>query len=235
MIRLAVYFLPAPHTPLAKAGAQWLGRDLFARQHPKQMAVQGISKQRLQELTRTPRHYGWHATIKPPFRLRPEIETHDVAISLHNFAGNRSSFILPPLKLTILDNFFCLTLSKPCPQLAQLAEDAVRQLHHFAAMPDETELARRRREGLTPRQEIMLTTWNYPYVLEEFRFHLTLTERLRDGGEIERLHQELSDRFPPSLLTNAPCNGLYLCLEYAEKPFQIAEFAPFGSSNDPDT
>ena len=47
------------------------------------------------------------------------------------------------------------------------------------------ELARRRQDrtrrnpsGLTPRQREFLDLWGYPYVMEEFRFHMTLTGRL---------------------------------------------------------
>ncbi len=42
------------------------------------------------------------------------------------------------------------------------------------------ELQRRRAANLTPRQEFLLMHWGYPYVLDEFRFHMTLTRRLPD-------------------------------------------------------
>ena len=34
------------------------------------------------------------------------------------------------------------------------------------------------KSGLTDRQEALLTQWGYPYVMEEFRFHITLTGAL---------------------------------------------------------
>ncbi|HZD24872.1 MAG TPA: DUF1045 domain-containing protein, partial [Alphaproteobacteria bacterium] len=43
------------------------------------------------------------------------------------------------------------------------------------APPQAAELAKRRAAGLTPRQEDLLRRWGYPYVMEEFRFHITLT------------------------------------------------------------
>ena len=36
-------------------------------------------------------------------------------------------------------------------------------------------------DSLTPRQRDLLDRWGYPYVMEEFRFHLTLTDRLPDA------------------------------------------------------
>jgi hypothetical protein len=47
---------------------------------------------------------------------------------------------------------------------------------------------------MTPRQRELFLSWGYPYVLEDFRFHLTLGDPLvgleeRDGrpGELKRL------------------------------------------------
>ena len=34
--------------------------------------------------------------------------------------------------------------------------------------------------GPTPRQQELLGRWGYPYVMEEFRFHVTLTGRLAE-------------------------------------------------------
>ena len=41
--------------------------------------------------------------------------------------------------------------------------------------PDARELARRHANRLTPRQANLLAEWGYPYVFQEFRFHMTLT------------------------------------------------------------
>jgi hypothetical protein len=38
--------------------------------------------------------------------------------------------------------------------------------------------ARRNPSKLTPRQRGYLDRWGYPYVMEDFRFHMTLTGRL---------------------------------------------------------
>ena len=74
------------------------------------------------------------------------------------------------------------------------------EFDEFRRPADEAELARRRTAPLTPRQDELLLRWGYPYVLEQWRFHLTLTGRLPDeeraavmtilcqrfGGVIER-------------------------------------------------
>ena len=41
--------------------------------------------------------------------------------------------------------------------------------------------------ALTSRQQTYLDLWGYPYVLEEFRFHMTLTDTLpKDMSELLR-------------------------------------------------
>jgi hypothetical protein len=57
----------------------------------------------------------------------------------------------------------------------------VRSSDAHRAPPDEAELARRRRSRLTQRQEGTLARWGYPYVMEEWRFHVTLTRRLTES------------------------------------------------------
>jgi 2'-5' RNA ligase len=54
--------------------------------------------------------------------------------------------------------------------------------------------ARRNPERLTPRQREHLDRWGYPYVMEDFRFHMTLTGRL-DPARREPVMAMLRDRF----------------------------------------
>ena len=67
--RFAVYYTP-PDGPLARFGARWLGWDITAGRPVRQTPPEGLPAT-LDDLTETPRKYGFHATIKPPFRLAP--------------------------------------------------------------------------------------------------------------------------------------------------------------------
>jgi hypothetical protein len=84
----------------------------------------------------------------------------------------------PPLAIARPGGFFALVLSRPCTTVDRLAAPCVAELDTFRAPPGAEELARRRRAGLTPRQERLLEHWGYPFVMDEFRFHMTLTGRL---------------------------------------------------------
>src|SRR5579863_9985612 len=76
--RFAIYFVPAPETALYRFGAAILGHDCYSGErlaHPRDL---GVSEAEWDKLTRAPRPYGFHATLKAPFRLRPEGEQADL-------------------------------------------------------------------------------------------------------------------------------------------------------------
>ena len=83
------------------------------------------------------------------------------------------------------------------------------------------ELARRNPASLTPRQRELLKTWGYPYVLDEFRFHLTLTDRVGDERRPE-VERALSDCFAGVLGADVPVDALAVFTE-AEPgaPFEL--------------
>lgn len=171
--RLAIYWAPAPG-PLAEFAARWLGWDAAAgceRPHP---ALAGL-KTPVEEITATPRKYGFHGTVKPPFRLAPGT----TAEGLHQAAAALCARLAPVellgLALHRLGGFLALTPEGDQTALSALAARVVAGLDGFRAPPDAAEIARRRPERLSPRQREYLDRWGYPHVMDEFRFHLTLT------------------------------------------------------------
>ncbi|RAI60278.1 DUF1045 domain-containing protein [Roseicella frigidaeris] len=172
-MRLALYWAPDPADPLHARGSAWLGRDAETGAALAQPALPDLD---IAALTADARGYGLHATLKPPFRLRGRWEEAlDAARAL---AARLAPFDLPPLAVQDLDGFLALRETAPCPGLRALADACVEALDPWRAPPEEAELARRRRAGLSPRQEALLARWGYPYVFEEWRFHVTLTRRL---------------------------------------------------------
>jgi Protein of unknown function (DUF1045) len=76
------------------------------------------------------------------------------------------------------------------------------------------EIARRRPETLTPRQRALLDVWGYPYVMEEFQFHLTLTGPL-SAADLATTAEALA----PHLLPILP------------RPFALQEFCLCGEDD----
>ncbi len=193
--RYAIYFSPEDATALGRFGRQWLGgADARA-------AVPGFSLDRLAEITAEPRRYGFHATLKPPFALAAGSSARELAASMVSFATAQAGFPAPPLALASIAGFWALIPSQPCPALDRLAADCVRHFDAFRAPPSADELAKRRRAGLTAAQEALLARWGYPYVMDAFRFHLTLTSRL-DAAEGAALKEGLAPIVAP--LCRAP-------------------------------
>jgi len=140
--------------------------------------------------------YGFHATLKPPFRLNDSASEPDLFHRLREFALSQRSFEAPFLRLSTLSSFLALTLSEPCPAFQSLAEDCVREFDAFRAPPSEEELARRRQARLTARQLEHVERWGYPYVMDEWRFHMTLSSSL-ESPLLETIGTHLQDLFAP--------------------------------------
>lgn len=171
--RVAVYYAPPPDDPLFAAGATWLGRDPESGAPAVQPKVADIAA-----LTAEPRHYGFHATLKPPMRLAEGRQWFDVVQAARTLAAAVAPFDLPPLAVADLFGFLALRETVPCPKLQALADACVEQLDPLRAPPEPAELARRRQANLTAEQDAMLQRWGYPYVFGSWFFHMTLTRRL---------------------------------------------------------
>jgi putative phosphonate metabolism protein len=168
-----VYYAPQSDDVLFGDAARWLGRDPESDAAMPQPDVSEIA-----EITAEPRLYGFHATLKPPMRLAPERTWDELVAATAKLAKSISPFDLPPLSVQDLFGFLALRETEPSAPLQALADASVEQLDAFRAPPTEAELARRRRGGLTSRQDEMLLRWGYPYVFDTWFFHMTLTRRL---------------------------------------------------------
>ena len=202
--RVALYYAPEPGSELDRFGASWLGRDAVTGRSIDAPVLPGITGSMRRDITATARKYGFHATLKPPFALATSRVGFDEAVA--EFARNMAPFEAPPLTVGVLDGFVALLPSAPSPELRALADGCVTSFRKHAARPGDAELARRRDAGLTLRQEQNLRWWGYPYVLEDYRFHMTLTNRLPDPGHVCR---SLAALFEPlaacPLAVNAIC------------------------------
>jgi len=171
--RIALYYAPETHDPLHQRASAWLGRDAVSGAEIPQPAIAGVD---IAEVTADARGYGFHATLKPPFRVQGDMQA--ALQAAQDFAARTAPFALPPLQITDLDGFLALREAEPCPPLQALADGAVTALDAHRAPATEAEIARRKPEKLSLRQREYLAAWGYPYVFAEWRFHMTLTRRL---------------------------------------------------------
>lgn len=211
--RYAIYYT-APAGPLADFGAAWLGWDVTTGLPVKHPIIHGLDED-IAAITATPRKYGFHGTIKPPFRLADRTSFEELRSATADLCRDLAPLSLDGLKLTRMGRFLALTVTGDTTALADLASKVVTSLDAFRAPASDAELAKRRKANLSERQEAYLTQWGYPYVMDEFRFHLTLTGRLQTE-HAKSLHASLA----PVLVNVLP------------KPFEIASLTLAGEDLD---
>lgn len=187
--RFAVYYAP-PAGAFADHAAAWLGKAA-------PFALPQSLKRDWQTLTQAPRKYGFHGTLRAPFRPRDGLTQAGIAAQIAKLAARLAPVQMPALEMTDLHGFLALTPRDPAP-LDALAAEIVKATNPLRAELTEAEIARRKPELLTPRQRALLDDWGYPFVMEEFRFHLTLTDQLYPT-EIAPLSEALQDYFAPVL------------------------------------
>lgn len=227
--RFAVYYA-RPDSALWRFGSAWLGRDAVTGERLERPACGDLDPEWLEAITAAPRHYGFHGTLKPPFLLADGKTPADLTERLSELAAARTAFALPSLTLQVIDGFLALSPASRCPPLQDLAAACVRELDAFRAPADEAELRRRRAAGLSPRQEALLLRWGYPYVLDEFRFHLTLSERL-DPAPCGRLRRVLEPLLAPLLTQPPPVDAVCLFAQPDRAaPFRLLERYGFAAT-----
>jgi putative phosphonate metabolism protein len=173
--RYAIYFAPAHNSAWWAFGAHWLGRD---EQHDTALVQPTLTKlapDELRELTAQPRRYGFHATLKAPFSLRGEHTASDLTARLNQLADTLKPVPLGLLQVATLGDFVALVPAQVTDDLMTLAAACVTGLDDLRAPLTDIDLARRRIEHLSAREQALLQLYGYPYVLERFRFHLTLS------------------------------------------------------------
>jgi putative phosphonate metabolism protein len=215
--RFAIYAAPGTGSAdtvgllLREKAEQWLGRSASGNPVTPGIPV-GWTRAAVDAMTADARRYGFHATLKPPFRLAEGRTPRELDAAVARFAAGTADAVIPQLSLARIGGFFALVPGAEAPGLHALADEIVRGFDDFRAQATDAELARRNPASLTPRQNELLKTWGYPYVLDEFRFHLTLTDRIPDGQHPE-VERALSDWFASLLGANVPVDTLALFTE----------------------
>jgi putative phosphonate metabolism protein len=177
-VRYAIYAAPRPETRLWTFGSQVLGYDAQSGKDVAQPRLEPLAASDVFDRTADPRKYGFHATLKPPFHLAEGHTLDHLLEAAEAFAASVAPFTVPNLEVTTLGAFLALVPKPASPDLHDLADACVRSFDAFRAPLDAEDRTRRLKSPLSERQVAYLDLWGYPYVFEEFRFHMTLTGRL---------------------------------------------------------
>ena len=199
---------------MADFGAAWLGWDVVQGRAAHQPGLPGLD-----DITMTPRKYGFHGTLKPPFRLADGYTAGDLQSAVAKLAESLTPARCDGLQLTSMGGFLALTPQGDTSGLQRVAGACVQALDAFRAPASEAETARRRQAGLSARQDALLQQWGYPYVMDAFRFHLTLSGRL-DPDEITQWSDTVQDRLP-ELPAPFVIDQIALCGERSDGCFEL--------------
>jgi putative phosphonate metabolism protein len=184
--RFAIYFAPARASGWWEAGSAWLGRDAEsgdALALPADAGTPSLSNS-LERLTASPRRYGWHGTLVAPFCLADNVTVADLLDRAERWAHTQTAFGLP-VEADTLGDFVAMrpAASSGDERMRQLAADALRTFAPLRIQPSAADIAKRMEAPLTERQRELLVEWGYPYVLDEFRFHMTLSNSLDNADD----------------------------------------------------
>lgn len=203
--RYAIYYVPGTETALYRFGARWLSNSTY------------------QTETSVPAHYGFHATLKAPFVLNRGFTEGMLDEAMCQFVARLEPFDIPALSVARFNQTLSLVPNHSCVELDRLAFDCVQRLDTFRGPLTAQDYNKRPDSELTPRQQQLRKRWGYPHVLDEFRFHMTLTNSLSDETRKEQLFQELSKQF--QCLQHQPHSVDSLCV--FRQPNRQAPFTAF--------
>ena len=211
-MRYAVYFTPPRDDALTRAAEAWLGRSAFGDAPVAVPHIPELMPEEIEAMVREPRRYGFHATMVAPFRLADGRDETQLLAAFARFCADAAPFAIEGLTVARLSSFVALTPREREHELSDLAARAVHAFAPFRAPLTPDEIARRRPESLTARQAAYLERYGYPYVIDEFRFHMTLTGSLAPEA-MARVQPLLADHFAPVLVAPMPIGGLALFQE----------------------
>lgn len=193
--RYAIYFAAGPDGALSRFGAELLGYDVYTGNERSLPGEALRAAADWHDITADPRKYGFHATLKAPMALASGRTEAELMAACATFAGETRP--IPSIRPVVdsISGFIAVIPAEPVDALQQLAADCVRDFDGFREALTAADRARRKPEKLSERQRDHLDRWGYPYAMEEFRFHMTLTGRLdseRRGPILEMLRRRFA-------------------------------------------
>lgn len=225
-LRYALYFTPPEEDPLTQAAARWLGRDAFSDSQIVRDPVEGLPDEQLHDLLADPRRYGFHATIKAPFELSEGTDEANLFSAFGAFCSRTAAFDIPKVIVGQLGPFCAIIPDRIYPALQDFAASVVEDFEPFRAPLSEADIARRRPERLSDSQRANLMRWGYHHVMDDFRFHMTLSGPA-EPDIAPLLSNVLNQRFADFVDRPLTVSGLGLFVEESRgAPFTVKSWLP---------
>lgn len=227
--RYAIYYTPPTGSALSNFGAGVLGYDASNGSDVPFTAQLEQAFPQWRRYVAEPARYGFHATLKAPFTLAPGFEEADLVDAAAAVAGRLLPAVLGPLAVASMHRFVAL-LPRDRQAGSMLAAEIVRVFEYLRAPLSEVDRSRRLETQLSPRQVDLLDCWGYPYVMDEFRFHMTLAGPLEPkllASACEALRRHFSCELD-SVVIDAI--SIFKQISRSERFFAIGRFPLQGSA-----
>ena len=175
--RYAIYFTPDDKSELAAYGATVLRRtpvDASDWLNPD-LPVSFPDTSAWHDQIKKPAHYGFHATIKAPFELAQGQSADKLITDLEAFCQNKTPIILDGLAPVRSSRYDALAFKQQPDEIPILASDCVTQFEVYRAPLTAADIERRNPASLTESELANMHRYGYPFVLNDFNFHMTLS------------------------------------------------------------
>ncbi|MEX0350964.1 MAG: DUF1045 domain-containing protein [Paracoccaceae bacterium] len=180
------------------------------------------------KLTARPRKYGFHGTLRPPFRLAHGLTQGELQELTSDLARKLQPVTLDGLTVAPLGPFLAFRPISESAALADLATQVVETTNTWRAPLSAEEYARRNPDRLSLHQRALLDRWGYPFVMEAFQFHMTLTGPL-PPEEQDQVQPLLAQYFEDCVPRPYPISDLSLIGEAEDGRFRLLSRHPLGA------
>lgn len=182
--RYAVYFSPADDSALGVFGASVLRRqahtpDVF---HNPDLPYDFDNTPLWHSCIKKPAHYGFHATLKAPFELAHGQSVDALMKDVAEYCATRQPLSLEGLEPRRTRRFDALAFEQQPQEVHDFANACVERFEKYRAPLSTSDLQRRHKDSLTDEQTDYLNRYGYPYVFNQFNFHMTLSGTQADDA-----------------------------------------------------
>ena len=220
--RFAIYYMPSGSNPLSIFASSWFGWNPHQGRDVSYPVLKNLNVN-IAELTTKPGKYGLHGTLKPPFALAKHKNFEEFRVAVSKLSKSIYKFEIPSISLRVMNGFIAIVPTIQNEYMNCLAKKCVKELDDFREPESSMSVNKRRSVGLSERQEIHLRKWGYPYVLDDFNFHLTLTEQL-EPQLLENVFLVLASKLKRVLLAPLLVDRIFLCGESVDNGrFKVIE------------
>ncbi len=220
--RYAIYYAPSENSELDLFGKCLLGWDPYKGVETTKSDLSKLpSFKKFSSLVLTPKQYGFHGTIKAPFKLKNEYTYNDLENKVREISKQIHSFYFDQLIIKKLGNFIGLIPTNNL-KVNAVSNKFVEELDYLRDELSESEIKKRKPHKLTSNQKQMLFKWGYPYVFDEFKFHLTLTSKL-NVVEIDDVLRSLQNILKQVNLNKISFNNICIFGQKSDEKFYFVQ------------